>query len=86
MTFLCLEGLLTINVYCRHSPRAISFCAKDTGKLVEWIKTIGLEMYCDLFEDKHLSGENLTDLVAEKSYQPLVVRIESLGPCPSTFA
>lgn len=54
------------------SARANAFVAKDSVQLAEWLKGIGLDMYCDLVQEKMLTGEALAEMVAEDN---LVVRI-----------
>lgn len=47
------------------SPRADAFTAKSSTELGEWFKSIGLDMFCDLPEEKSFAGESLAEMVME---------------------
>lgn len=55
------------------SARADAFEAKDSEELAVWFKSIGLDMYCDLVQEKMLTGESLAEIAGENSSHQLVV-------------
>ena len=55
------------------SVRADEFLAKTTEELVAWFRSIGLDMYSDLVQEKMLTGERLADIVSGDSTHEMVV-------------
>lgn len=58
---------------CVYSLRADAFNEKDHEELADWFKSIGLDMYSDLVQEKMLTGLKLSELVAEDGSLQLVV-------------
>lgn len=59
------------------SSRADAFHAQDSAELVVWFKSVGLDMYSDLVEEKMLTGERLAEMVSEDSCHQWVVSYSS---------